>query len=109
MYSFTFTKLLFTQLLFNRDSQGRGSFFKDIFTVFLGNPPQIWSTGVVMLGRNENIPARHTVVIPFGMDEHFFHHNGLFRSFLLVHVMLSKNHPVCVESGLEKSRSVLHF
>lgn len=46
-----------------------------------------------------NVPARHTVLVPFGMDDHFFYPNGLLRSLLPVHVMLSKNHPVCVESG----------
>lgn len=31
------------------------------------------------------------------MSEQFFHHNGLFRSLFSVHIMLSKNRPVCVE------------
>lgn len=45
------------------------------------------------------IPARHAVLVPFGMDDHIFYPNGLLRTLLLIHVMLSKNHSVCVESG----------
>lgn len=74
--------------------------------MFLNNPPQIWSVGVVMLRRDDNLPTGHTVVIPFRMDEHFVHHNELFRSFILVHVMLSKNHPVCMESGFENKKII---
>lgn len=62
-----------------------------------------------MLRRDDNLPTRHTVVIPFGMEEHFCHHNGLFRSFLFVHVVLGKNHPVRVESGLEKKGLFIPF
>lgn len=54
-----------------------------------------------MLKGDDDIPTRHTVVVPFGMDDHFLYPNGLLRSLLLVHVMFSKNHYICVESGFD--------
>lgn len=60
------------------------------------------NAGVLTLGGEDDLPTRHTVVVPFGMDEHLSHHDELFRSLLLVHVVLSKNNPVHVESGKEE-------
>lgn len=50
-------------------------------------------------------PTGHTVVVPFGMDEHFVHHNELFRPLVFVHVVLCEDDPVGVESGLENVKS----
>lgn len=43
-------------------------------------------------------PTRHTVFIPFGMDDDLCHPDGLFWTFLLMHVVLSKNHTIGVET-----------